>query len=633
MKVLCLLALMAAATVNAVTPLDFIPSRYQGGAIYKKAVEETSERAAVLKAATGHTHTRNTTDNFFDQYVDHKDKTRGTFKQRYFVDYSYWNGTGPVCLYISGENIAKGSPSGFIADYARSIGALMFTLEHRWYGESRLSKDYKDMALMDTLTIDNALADLVYFMDHADANIINKNATWFAVGGSYAGGLSAWLKTVYPNRIAAAWSSSGVTNPKHDYYEYEGHVVSVLPPLCAHTIRTAIAQVEKEWGTPARMAELQAMFGAANMTKTEFSYLLGDIYSGPVQYGTKADMCDMLVPISADPLAQFAAMNRKLNGPQFARKFAAARLNKQPADLAAYPSLEGASNGLLGATLEEEPNMSGWLWNFQCCSEMAFWQIGYPSIGTKGTCLRPASLTTDGFMDWCARDYGDKYFPDVYALRKRLGGAFPNATQVIAFQASDDPFAPAGVMSEVSKDYPFVMAQCDSCAHCFDLRDYKPTEPASLTEARMTIVQYMNKWLGFANNVTFTFETAAPTAAAFQATLAAAIGRSSDISDTISAMVYRCDGDKCFSTFTSKKESIDTIALAKAGNITGVTDAYTSVEPKGDGEDEDGISRGVLVGVVIGGVVGLLLLIGGAAIVIKKRRASAESNYHSVNDH
>lgn len=631
MKILCLLALMAAATVNAVTPLDFIPSRYEGGLIHKLAVEEQTDHANFLKSVVGHT--PNITNNFFEQYIDHTDKSKGTFKQRYFVDYSFWDGKGPICLYISGENVARGSPNGFIADYARSINALMFTVEHRWYGESRLSADYKDMALLETLTIDNALADLVYFMDYAEKNIIGDNKTengrhkWFAVGGSYAGGLSAWLKTVYPDRIAAAWSSSGVTNPKHDYYEYEGHVVSVLPPLCAHTIRTAIADIERQWDDPARMTELQLLLGdkrAPNMTKTEFSYLLGDIYSGPVQYGTKAAMCDLLVPMQKDAIAQFAHMNRVMNGPNFVSNFAKTKLNRAP-----------EAEGLLGATLNDaRADMSGWLWNFQCCSEMAFWQIGYPSVGTKGTCLRPASLTTDGFMDWCARDYGDKYFPDVYALRKRLGGAFPNATQVIAFQASDDPFAPAGVMSQVNKDYPFVMAQCDGCAHCFDLRAYRPTEPKSLTEARMTIVQYMNKWLGFANNVTFKFTAEAPSPADFQKVLLKAVGRdAADISDVLGAMVYNCHGKACYTTFTNKTEAVNTIALAKAGNITGVVEAYESVEENSDKDDEEGLSRGVLIGIVVGGVVGLMLVLGGIAIVVKKRRSAAESHYHSVNDH
>ena len=46
---------------------------------------------------------------------------------------------------------------------------------------------------------------------------LNFTGKWVVVGGSYAGGLSAFFRTRYPDLVVGAWASSAVINPYSDF--------------------------------------------------------------------------------------------------------------------------------------------------------------------------------------------------------------------------------------------------------------------------------------------------------------------------------------------------------------------------------------------------------------------------------
>jgi hypothetical protein len=59
--------------------------------------------------------------------------------KRYWVDETFWNGTGPVFLYIGGQ-LEMDPEFVFRAQwivYARQFNALCVLLEHRYYGKSQ----------------------------------------------------------------------------------------------------------------------------------------------------------------------------------------------------------------------------------------------------------------------------------------------------------------------------------------------------------------------------------------------------------------------------------------------------------------------------------------------------------------
>ena len=74
-------------------------------------------------------------EQWFDQKLDHIGNAPGTWKQRYFVNDSYWaSANGPVFLMLGGEGEAN--PAWIYADTdvmknARKYSAMVVLLEHR----------------------------------------------------------------------------------------------------------------------------------------------------------------------------------------------------------------------------------------------------------------------------------------------------------------------------------------------------------------------------------------------------------------------------------------------------------------------------------------------------------------------
>ena len=591
--VLALLAVvsMCMATVDATTPSFLIPRKHRNGQFYQDLLRDEREEQGPHNL--GAAFTPNTTANFFPQWIDHSNHSKGTFQQRYFIDTSAWTGNGTALLYISGEQIAYGSPSGFVAQWGHSVGAIMFTLEHRWYGDSQVGPDYTDMTLLKTLTVSNALADLNYFMTYAETNILNKTVDWVSAGGSYAGALSAWLKMTYPNRLKAAWSSSGVVNPRFDYADYEGHIVSVLPRACVKSLQAAFDAVYAIWDDPVAYQQLLAAFSLPNTTtKVDFAEDLADTYAGAVQYGAKEKMCnDYMLPANhSDPIGQFLKFYKYMNPPP-------------------------TSN---------VTDMSGYLWTFQCCSQMAFWQIGYPRNDIT-TCIRPTMIDTDYYMNICKDTYYPSIFPDLYSFNKEMGGATPNATHVIALQGSDDPFWPAGVQQQLSPTYPLVVAYCANCGHCGDMGTPRSTDPANLQRQRRYIVQYLNLWLGMTYNVSFTV-TDGILMDDFQANLLGAM----NLTNWASAMVYQCTATNCMATFSNETLAQESVELANSGRIPGATKAHMVVPGGSDDDDGDKLTRLAIVGIAVGGVV-VLIVIGILISVCVRNRKQRDQDYRALN--
>ena len=227
-----------------------LPMHMRGGAVFAESLRKQELWALQHNLAAA-----NSTPNYFMQRVDHVNSNLGFFRQKFYVDTTFWTTDGPALLEVGGEGPHGSSPTGFIAEAARQLGAVMFTLEHRYYGES-LPAPYTNKSMLQYLTVENALADLVRFMDYIDATWAKKQLVWVSVGGSYAGALSAWLKQRYPQRVAAAWSSSGVVNAIFHHASFDGHIQQVLSPMCRDAIAKVYRLASDMWDDPQQHAEL-----------------------------------------------------------------------------------------------------------------------------------------------------------------------------------------------------------------------------------------------------------------------------------------------------------------------------------------------------------------------------------------
>jgi hypothetical protein len=457
-------ALRLAAAAAAPSLSDHMPMRARGGRLYA----DLAAREAAADAANGIL--RNSTPNFFDQLIWHNDSSRGTFKQRYFVDYSYFKPGGPVFLNIGGEGPAGGSPGGGAATLGQQLGALLITIEHRYYGDS-FPAPLSDRATLRTLNIDTVMLDLAAFVRFMKAQLGASAGKWLSIGGSYSGALSAWLRVKHPELIDAAWSSSGVVNAVYNYTSFDHQVVTDVSDECGAALRGVTAAFEAAWDDAAKRAAMMTQFGTASyFTKGDMAWMLADSAAMGAQYGAKAALCAAITPVT-DPLAQFAAWTSSHYGPSF------------------------GSNCYYSTKCLSDPTMSAqWIpadyqWVAQCCTELAYWQVH------DAETYRSSAITLEYYNAQCQAAFGFDPSTTNAAFNARYGGATPNGTQIIALNGSDDPWQRAAVQASLSPSYVEFLATCDGCGHCGDLGSPRPGENPAIAVQHAAITAYVTAWL------------------------------------------------------------------------------------------------------------------------------------------
>lgn len=251
---------------------DMIPVRARGGIIYSTLLEQ---EAAAHKL---HGIQTNSTPNYFQQLIDHNTPSRGTFNQKYYLDYTSWDpATGPVFLYIGGEGPLSNSPGGYPAVLAASQHALIVALEHRYYGES-IPSPLADKDTLRTLSVESALADLAAFISFAQTAIVgDATRKWLTIGGSYPGALSAWFRITHPELVVAAWSSSGVVDAIFNFSQFDQQIAFELPPPCAAALHTVTTLAEQAWDDPTSRTRALKLFNTPDyFTREDFLWMLAD---------------------------------------------------------------------------------------------------------------------------------------------------------------------------------------------------------------------------------------------------------------------------------------------------------------------------------------------------------------------
>jgi hypothetical protein len=222
-----------------------------------------------------------------------------TYNQRYFMNDKYFDKeNGPIFLYICGEYTCS------IRDdrlFPFMIGAqhkaLMFAVEHRFYGKSQ-PFDTWETKNFEYLNSEQALADLAHFLniqlqDKPDRKVI-------VIGGSYPGALSAWFREKYPHLTTASWASSGVVHPIEDFKAFDGQVFADLNNTseeCWKSVLITQLEIEdiitgKDDSKLRNRGDIMTKLGAdPSMDNGDFAFYLADIFVESVQYGSRSNLC------------------------------------------------------------------------------------------------------------------------------------------------------------------------------------------------------------------------------------------------------------------------------------------------------------------------------------------------------
>ncbi len=416
----------------------------------------------------------------FDQLLEHEDPASETFKQRYWVDSSYADSKfSPTFFYICGEGACgPGYLYGAIREYAKKHHARMVALEHRYYGQS-IPVTRLDPEGLKHLSTGHALDDLMHFQ----MMMFFENewlGDWVAFGGSYPGSLSAYYRMKYPDAVIGSLASSAPVMAKEDFYEYDGHVTSVLGAECSAKVRRAVVEAEQAIRSDSEyFDEIKENFQAEKIKDpTDFLYLMADLSAAAVQGGQHELFCQML-DISPNPLIGYA---------MFAREVYVA-LDATAVDFTPQAAMEENPESLTNRVGIRQ-------WYYQSCTEYGYWQNAHPNPEQS---TRSSLINNDYHRNVCKRLFG--ITEPAPTARTNETYYYPllesDTSQIFFSNGANDPWSNLSLTTKNGNagnpnlDYFLI----DGAAHCEDLRAAKASDSDALKQVRRLFDEKLTLWL------------------------------------------------------------------------------------------------------------------------------------------
>uniref|UniRef100_A0A915DNG6 Uncharacterized protein n=1 Tax=Ditylenchus dipsaci TaxID=166011 RepID=A0A915DNG6_9BILA len=153
--------------------------------------------------------------------------------------------------------------------WAKDFKAVLYCLEHRFFGYSAPVENSSVEILSKLLTTEQVLADAAVFiksMNAADNNTADPR--WVIFGGSYGGNLVAAFRLRYPKLSVGGIASSGPLQAKTDFYQYMQKVEKDIkrwgPVYCPSAIRKYFGWIRSSLNTKPGRILIKEVFCIAN---------------------------------------------------------------------------------------------------------------------------------------------------------------------------------------------------------------------------------------------------------------------------------------------------------------------------------------------------------------------------------
>ncbi|KAM5544287.1 hypothetical protein V8D89_001947 [Ganoderma adspersum] len=408
--------------------------------------------------------------------LDHFANTSGTFKNRYWVNDTYYKMGGPVFLFDSGEQDAEPLLPYYLQEYhglsatmqlAKRYNGVAILWEHRYYGDS-LPFPVNGNTTAEQwqfLTTDQALEDVVYFanrftlpsvrFDAANASsgpdvaprnpLHPSNTPWVWLGGSYPGVRGALLRVRNPETIFAVWASSAPVHAQIDMAAYYKAAERSLTRNCSADWVAVTRFVDDTLanGTTAEAADLKfkllsARDGsitkeqAANASNVNAAGVLMDPLNFYQYYGFEASIlpfCNVVETQNSTATPFETGLSASLG-----------------IDVALDVFLTGIKQvnyaAIPGSTDDPIADHS-WMWQY--CSEYGFYQRGDASNPLS---IETSFLSLDLFQEECNRAFpqGLPSAPAVGNINK-YGGWNMTPSNVLFTNGEFDPWRTMGLAS------------------------------------------------------------------------------------------------------------------------------------------------------------------------------------------
>ncbi|KAI0628443.1 peptidase S28 [Trametes polyzona] len=217
----------------------------------------------------------------FEQLIDHNNPSLGTFRQRYWHTYEFYEPGGPIILFMPGEVDASGyynylSNSTLNGQIAQKLNGAVVVLEHRFFGDSNPLPDMSVQSLR-VHTVDQAINDLSYFAQNVELPMPNGDqlspgkAPWILTGGSYGGALVSYTMSNKPDVFYAGYASSAVVQAIVDFWGYFEPIRQAMPANCSADIEAVISHVDSVLSTndSAQITALKTTFGLQGLSHND----------------------------------------------------------------------------------------------------------------------------------------------------------------------------------------------------------------------------------------------------------------------------------------------------------------------------------------------------------------------------
>lgn len=420
-------------------------------------------------------------EKLFLNLVDHfNHNNRKVFAQRYW-DYQPDNWTGNVCfLYINGESAGR-FRDDFTFALGQVVGARVFALEHRYYGQSQPHEDWTVPNLRE-LTHEQGLADIAYFIEKQNM-LMGGAKKWVVFGGSYAGAVSAWFRYKFPHLAIGSIASSAVVNAIYDFYMYMEQIkVDISKPVAAVCNNTILSLVTNATniitaGTQKQKDDLKSLLGATFLDDKDFLSYFTDVYVGYVQYSNRTGMCNMMV----NNVASQSDYNKKL--------LAYAQIGALNGETPESNTITKQAN----TTIDFKRGSRQWL--YQTCTAFSYFQTGHDNNP-----LRYAGIDMDFYFSICDRAYGVKLRPDTNHTNILMGSVdIINHVSNVMFQNGlDDPWQWCGLRKNqviAGKGIQVTLVNCDDCGHCTDLWKPSSSNPQAIKDIQTDMTKAVQGWI------------------------------------------------------------------------------------------------------------------------------------------
>ncbi|XP_036419132.1 lysosomal Pro-X carboxypeptidase isoform X1 [Colossoma macropomum] len=435
---------------------------------------------------------------YFEQQIDHFGfLENGTFKQRFLFNDEHWHQkNGPILFYTGNEGDITWfcNNTGFMWDTAEELGALLIFAEHRYYGESLPFGDesYSNAKYLNYLTSEQALADFAVLIENLKKSFPGaQNSPVIAIGGSYGGMLSAWLRMKYPSVVIGALAASApiwqFTDmvPCGDFYKIVTQDFANSGINCSKNIRRSWMAVNNVSSTEEGLQWLYKEFGLCSPLKEEdvggFKGWLQETWVNlaMVDYPYEANFLQPLPRWPIKVVCSHLQFDTGVSDKQLLHGIAqAVKVYYNYTGSAVCLNTSQTATGSLG--------FRGWF--YQACTEMVM------------------PMCTDGIQDmfepqvWNFQAFSDECY-EIFGVRPRehwagsvYGGKNIGSHSNIVFSNGGlDPWMSGGVTKNLSDS--LVAIVIPDGAHHLDLRYNNEYDPQTVVRARALEVQYFKQWI------------------------------------------------------------------------------------------------------------------------------------------